>query len=55
MAVYGRDVMEQDFVNQNGRPAILSVPHLTFIDAFGLYRNMYRSLTGELHGQIVSP
>lgn len=24
----------------------LSVPHIDFVDAFGLYRNMYRSLTG---------
>ena len=28
------------------RPRVISFPFLTFIDGFGLYRNMYRSLMG---------
>ncbi|KAL9593508.1 MAG: hypothetical protein Q9219_007519 [cf. Caloplaca sp. 3 TL-2023] len=41
LAVYGRQFFERLAQNKT-----LSVPVLTFIDAFGLYRNMYRSLMG---------
>lgn len=43
---YTREVLVREFVKQTGRPPVFSLPHLTFIDAFGVYRNMYRSLTG---------
>ncbi|KAI5806056.1 hypothetical protein EDC01DRAFT_626159 [Geopyxis carbonaria] len=39
--IYGRDFL----VSLSKRP-VLSMPHMTFIDAFGLYRNVYCSLTG---------
>jgi hypothetical protein len=42
---FGRTVFEQDWdVQKNNK--CLSVPLLTFIDGFGLYRNSYRSLMG---------
>jgi hypothetical protein len=40
---YGRDNLVKDYWGKR----VLSVPQLTFIDAFGVYRNMYRSLTGK--------
>ena len=43
---YGREWLEQNLVYQQNNIPILSVPHLDFIDGFGLFRNAYRSLTG---------
>jgi hypothetical protein len=43
---YGRQVLERDFVSRAGQRPIRCMPQMTFIDGFGLYRNMYRSLTG---------
>ncbi|KAI5778025.1 hypothetical protein EDC01DRAFT_623375 [Geopyxis carbonaria] len=42
--VYGRQHLE-DTLAGSSLP-IFSIPQLTFIDAFGVYRNMYRTLTG---------
>ncbi|RPA95736.1 hypothetical protein L873DRAFT_1845836 [Choiromyces venosus 120613-1] len=39
---YGREFLIQTAVGNN----ILSIPHTTFVNGFGLYRNNYRSLTG---------
>lgn len=44
IAAYGRENLIRDFCD--GGSNVLSLPQLTFIDAFGVYRNMYRSLTG---------
>ncbi|KAI2639358.1 hypothetical protein GGS21DRAFT_488295 [Xylaria nigripes] len=43
LKTYGRDYFEHNFVQ--GTP-VLSLPFQIFIDAFGLYRTMYRSLLG---------
>lgn len=40
---YGREFLEHNFSDPN---TVLCMPQLTFIDGFGVYRNMYRSLTG---------
>lgn len=45
---YTRDALERQLINRPGAPPVYSLPILTFIDAFGVYRNMYRSLTGKL-------
>lgn len=51
LAEFGRDCfVEQWDVTRNGNTT-MSVPLLTFIDGFGLYRNMYRSLMGKLRLQ----
>lgn len=50
MEKYGHGYLKSHFVGQNeineqGK-RIMILPLLTFIDGFGLYHNMYRSLTG---------
>lgn len=57
--IYGESYLEEFFVTseeeadvaQSGSKASpnrpLCIPHLTFLDGFGLYRNMYRSLMGQ--------
>lgn len=40
---YGRDFLRQKFQSYSH---VTSLPFFTFIDGFGLYRNMYRSLLG---------
>lgn len=42
LAAYGRNQLTEKFFKQK----CLSFPYQLFIDGFGLYRNMYRSLTG---------
>ena len=42
---YGRQYLEQFDKNLSGRKTI-SIPLITFINGFGLYRNAYRSLMG---------
>ncbi|XDG03304.1 hypothetical protein ABKA04_002919 [Annulohypoxylon sp. FPYF3050] len=42
LETYGREYLTQNFAGKQ----MLSLPFQIFIDAFGLYRNMYRSLTG---------
>lgn len=54
LEIYGRTVLEQDFVNAPGRLPVISLPHLTFIDAFGVYRNMYRYFARELLSPMLS-
>ncbi|KAI5840829.1 hypothetical protein DFP73DRAFT_482296 [Morchella snyderi] len=46
LKTYGREVLIRDFVSRAGSRPIRCMPQMTFIDGFGLYRNMYRSLTG---------
>ena len=41
--VYGRDKLKETFFHPD---QVISVPYQLFIDGFGLYRNMYRSLVG---------
>nr|KMM66395.1 hypothetical protein CPAG_02734 [Coccidioides posadasii RMSCC 3488] len=43
IAAYGREVLKQTF--SDGKK-VISLPYQLFIDGFGLYRNMYRSLMG---------
>lgn len=40
--VYGREKLETEAIGSD----IVSVLHTTFIDGFGVFRNVYRSLTG---------
>lgn len=40
---YGRAGLLRTFYSNT---AVVSLPLITFIDSFGLYRNMYRSLIG---------
>lgn len=42
---YGRDYLQSSLVKR-GLKRILSVPGVMFLDAFGLYRNMYRYVVG---------
>lgn len=42
--IFGRTYIE--LLDSRRRQTIMSLPLLTFIDAFGLYRNLYRSLIG---------
>ena len=42
---YSRQWLEENLVYQGNNP-VLSIPHLDFIDGFGLFRNAHRSLTG---------
>ena len=44
---YSRDLFVNEWnLQNNGGKACISVPLVTFIDGFGLYRNSYRSLMG---------
>ena len=43
IATYGRDYLETNFASGK---EVISLPYTTFIDAFGLYNNMYRSIMG---------
>lgn len=43
---HGRDYLETNFVRSKKNPFILCMPQMTFVDGFGLYRNMYQSLLG---------
>lgn len=43
---FGRDQFISNWDTKNGKNKCISVPLLTFIDGFGLYRNSYRSLMG---------
>jgi hypothetical protein len=45
LLTYGREHLEQFDTKISGRKTI-SVPLMTFIDGFGLYRNAYRSIMG---------
>jgi hypothetical protein len=40
---YGRESLEAEFSDSN---TVLCLAHIIFIDGFGFYRNMYKSLTG---------
>lgn len=40
--VFGRGYLEEKFSD----PSIISLPFFLFVDSFGLFRNMYRSLMG---------
>lgn len=42
LAEYGREYLIQSFTSTKA----ISLPYMCFIDGFGLYRNMYRSLMG---------
>jgi hypothetical protein len=52
LKTYGREVLVRDFVSRAGCRPIRCMPQMTFIDGFGLYRNMYRSLTGGVYPPI---
>ncbi|OJD09538.1 hypothetical protein ACJ73_10244, partial [Blastomyces percursus] len=43
IAAHGRDLLEKIFCSDI---QVISLPYQLFIDGFGLYRNMYRSLMG---------
>ena len=42
----GRRRLQERFVERPGGKKVYSLPTIDFIDAFGLYRNMYRALLG---------
>ncbi|KAI5781384.1 hypothetical protein DFH27DRAFT_488348 [Peziza echinospora] len=47
--IYGREYLEEHFFTYPNKPdqkPIRCIPQMTFIDSFGLYRNMYRTLLG---------
>ena len=42
-AAYGREALKDTFYSEE---KVISIPYQLFIDGFGLYRNIYRSLVG---------
>ena len=46
VAYFGRERLQREFVHRPRGRRVLSVPTFDFVDGFGLYRNMYRSLLG---------
>jgi hypothetical protein len=43
LETYSRETLEAEFCDPS---KVLCLPHIMFIDGFGVYRNMYKSLTG---------